>query len=117
MNQNTRAAALIALFLGAGLAGYGAVVEAGQTATPTPASTATQQANATTAQNLPLDDQADFKDAERGLIARDPNLVITDADGNTVWDMTAYDFIEGDAPDTVNPSLWRQADRRRHLYA
>lgn len=109
MNQNTRAAALIALSLGAGLAGYGVVVEAGQTATPTPASTATQQANATTAQNLPLDDQADFEDAERGLIARDPNLVITDADGNTVWDMTAYDFIEGDAPDTVNPSLWRQA--------
>ncbi|MBJ21057.1 MAG: hypothetical protein CL933_16745 [Deltaproteobacteria bacterium] len=26
-----------------------------------------------------------------------------------VWDMTTYAFAEGDAPDTVNPSLWRQA--------
>ena len=26
-----------------------------------------------------------------------------------VWDMTVYDFIQGEAPDSVNPSLWRQA--------
>ncbi|MES1926028.1 alkyl sulfatase dimerization domain-containing protein [Salinisphaera sp. T31B1] len=73
------------------------------------ATATTRQANAAVAKSLADDDRADFKDAERGLIARDPNLVIADSDGHTVWDMTAYDFIEGDAPDTVNPSLWRQA--------
>ncbi len=26
-----------------------------------------------------------------------------------VWDNDAYAFIRGEAPDTVNPSLWRQA--------
>ena len=26
-----------------------------------------------------------------------------------VWDNDTYDFLEGDAPDTVNPSLWRQS--------
>ncbi len=25
------------------------------------------------------------------------------------WDFTAYDFLDGAAPDTVNPSLWRHA--------
>jgi alkyl sulfatase BDS1-like metallo-beta-lactamase superfamily hydrolase len=26
-----------------------------------------------------------------------------------VWDLDAYAFLDGEAPDTVNPSLWRQA--------
>ena len=30
------------------------------------------------------------------------------ADGRVVWDLDAYAFLEGDAPDTANPSLWRQ---------
>ena len=31
------------------------------------------------------------------------------ADGHVVWDDDAYAFLAGDAPDTVNPSLWRQS--------
>ncbi len=26
-----------------------------------------------------------------------------------MWDASTYDFLRGDAPDTVNPSLWRQS--------
>lgn len=25
-----------------------------------------------------------------------------------VWDASTYDFLRGEAPDSVNPSLWRQ---------
>ncbi|RYZ29701.1 MAG: glycoside hydrolase, partial [Sphingobacteriales bacterium] len=37
-------------------------------------------------------------------------MTIKDAKGETAWDLTSYDFIKGDAPDTVNPSLWRIAE-------
>ena len=30
-------------------------------------------------------------------------------EGKLIWNMPAYDFVEGDAPVSVNPSLWRQA--------
>jgi alkyl sulfatase BDS1-like metallo-beta-lactamase superfamily hydrolase len=30
------------------------------------------------------------------------------ADGSAVWNLSDYDFIHGDAPASVNPSLWRQ---------
>jgi alkyl sulfatase BDS1-like metallo-beta-lactamase superfamily hydrolase len=75
----------------------------------------TRRAQAEVAASLPLDDRADFEDAERGLVARDPNLVVHDAAGAVIWDMPAYDFETGPAPDSVNPSLWRQAQlNNRH---
>ncbi len=77
---------------------------AGSAATP-----ATVAANADVARSLPLDDQQDFEDARRGFIATDRPLVIAGPDGSPAWDMTAYDFVQGEAPPTVNPSLWRQA--------
>ena len=58
---------------------------------------------------LPLADQQDFEDAKRGFIAKDEQLQIIGADEKTIWDMPAYDFIGDNAPDSVNPSLWRQA--------
>ncbi|HKP07626.1 MAG TPA: alkyl sulfatase dimerization domain-containing protein [Microbacterium sp.] len=58
---------------------------------------------------LPFSDRQDFEDAQRGFIgARTPNA-IHGANGDVVWDNDTYDFITGDAPDTVNPSLWRQS--------
>ncbi|MCB2168934.1 MAG: MBL fold metallo-hydrolase [Deltaproteobacteria bacterium] len=60
-------------------------------------------------ETLPLDDQGDFEQARRGLIASAPRLQINDADGTSLWDMASFDFIEGPAPASVNPSLWRQA--------
>jgi alkyl sulfatase BDS1-like metallo-beta-lactamase superfamily hydrolase len=35
--------------------------------------------------------------------------VVKRDNGDTVWDQTAYAFIEGDPPASVHPSLWRQA--------
>ena len=59
--------------------------------------------------DLPFDDQTDFYNAERGRIdALDP-CVVRAADGRVVWDLTAYSYLDADCPDTVNPSLWRQA--------
>ncbi len=73
------------------------------------ASTKTQEINAAVYEKLPFANNDDFELAERGFIAKADSLVIRDADGNVVWDMDQFGFEKGDAPDTVNPSLWRQA--------
>ena len=57
---------------------------------------------------LPLDDTADFADADRGFIGALTPCVVKAADGRVVWDNDAYSFIAGDAPPSVHPSLWRQ---------
>ncbi|WP_169726888.1 alkyl/aryl-sulfatase [Mycobacterium szulgai] len=58
---------------------------------------------------LPLDDTRDFDDADRGFIAALSPCVITAADGRVVWDNDAYAFLDGPAPTSVHPSLWRQS--------
>lgn len=68
----------------------------------------TQKVNAQFAKDLKLDDPQDFEDAKRGFIAR-PSGKIMAADGSVLHDFDAYKFVEGKAPDTVNPSLWRHA--------
>ncbi len=75
----------------------------------TPASDATRAANEQIAHELALADPQDFEDARRGLIAGDADIVVKNAAGGSVWDTTAYGFVQGDAPPSVNPSLWRQA--------
>jgi alkyl sulfatase BDS1-like metallo-beta-lactamase superfamily hydrolase len=72
---------------------------------PATASTRTRQAALLDA--LPFGDTTDLELAERGLLAPLPDTVTT-ADGQPVWDSHRFDFVTGDAPDTVNPSLWRQ---------
>jgi alkyl sulfatase BDS1-like metallo-beta-lactamase superfamily hydrolase len=72
-------------------------------------SAATVAANRAVRETLDFSDRQDFEDATRGLIATDPALKIVAADGSTVWDPGANAFIAGEAPDSVNPSLWRQA--------
>jgi alkyl sulfatase BDS1-like metallo-beta-lactamase superfamily hydrolase len=78
--------------------------------TPKPAHPKTAEHNAAFATRLPLDDDADFERASRGLVAQHPTGVIDGAFAPT-WDVHQYDFLREspDAPDTVNPSLWRQA--------
>ncbi len=75
---------------------------------PKPGSTSTAAANAEVLDQLPFEDQTDFENARRGLIVEGHGQ-ITDAAGNVVWDIDKWYFLEGDAPDTVNPSLWRQS--------
>jgi alkyl sulfatase BDS1-like metallo-beta-lactamase superfamily hydrolase len=66
-------------------------------------------ANAALLGALPFGDTTDFDDADRGFLGTLADPVIRDGDGNAVWDASAYDFIDGDAPASVNPSLWRQS--------
>jgi alkyl sulfatase BDS1-like metallo-beta-lactamase superfamily hydrolase len=76
----------------------------GSTATP-----ATRAAIDAMAATLPMHDRQDFDDARRGFIGRSAERQVRAADGRVVWDLDAYDFLrETDAPDTANPSLWRQ---------
>ncbi|WP_085688182.1 MULTISPECIES: alkyl/aryl-sulfatase [unclassified Pseudomonas] len=71
----------------------------------TPATAAMIQASI---KGLDLSDNRDMEDARRGFIAR-PTGKILGADGNVLIDFDAYRFVEGQAPATVNPSLWRHA--------
>ena len=74
------------------------------------ASEATRNAQAELAKRLPLDDPRDMDNATRGKLAEISGGVILTKDGKTVWDRRPYAFLsDAKAPDTVNPSLWRQA--------
>ena len=68
-----------------------------------------ERANHEQLTSLPFGDTHDFDDADRGFIAAMQPCVVTAADGSVVWDNDSYDFLTGDAPPTVNPSLWRQS--------
>jgi alkyl sulfatase BDS1-like metallo-beta-lactamase superfamily hydrolase len=58
---------------------------------------------------LPFGDTRDVEATDRGFIAAfEPGVVQRD-DGGEAWDANEFAFITGDAPDTVNPSLWRQS--------
>jgi len=77
------------------------------------ASESTRAANAAMAAGLDFTDTRDFEDAARGLIAPLPDGgQVRGADGGLVWDLTRFDFLHDHghehAPETVNPSLWRQ---------
>jgi alkyl sulfatase BDS1-like metallo-beta-lactamase superfamily hydrolase len=72
-----------------------------------PATTTTSDVNAGLLDYLPFSDGSDFDNARRGLIAEGSGQ-IENADGAVVWDIDLWGFLEGDAPDTANPSLWRQ---------
>lgn len=80
-------------------------------ATPNDATEATKKANQAIADYLPFSDTQDFDDAKKGFIADLPSPIIQGEGGNTVIDLSQYDFLrsEGASPDTVNPSLWRQS--------
>ncbi len=79
---------------------------------PKAASEATKDANLELQRRLNFDDRRDFEYAARGFIAKPDTLTIRDEKGNVVWDMEAYKAFIGldkPAPETVNPSLWRNA--------
>jgi alkyl sulfatase BDS1-like metallo-beta-lactamase superfamily hydrolase len=71
----------------------------------------TRQRNQQVRMALPFSDRQDFDDARRGFVATLSPLLIKATDGKVVWNMEAYAFLGLDAecPDSVNPSLWRQA--------
>lgn len=75
------------------------------------ATEATKAANAKVQESLPFEDRRSFENANRGFIAPLPEDAITGPDGAPIWDPKKFAFLEKDAPapDTVNPSLWRQS--------
>ena len=72
----------------------------------------------TLVERLPFSDRRDVEAAGRGLIASLDPGVVTDDEGRIVWDNDSYAFLQGEAPDSVNPSLWRQSQlvARQGLY-
>jgi alkyl sulfatase BDS1-like metallo-beta-lactamase superfamily hydrolase len=77
--------------------------------TQKPASRSITAQHAAAVKSSPMHDEADFIDARRGFLgALDPG-VVRGPDGRVVWDNDSYGFLSGDAPPTVNPSLWRQS--------
>jgi alkyl sulfatase BDS1-like metallo-beta-lactamase superfamily hydrolase len=67
---------------------------------------------------LDYGDRTDFDNADRGFIATIDPMVIRNAAGEPVFDLTGYDYLDGQCPDTINPSLFRQAQlvRKNGLY-
>ena len=106
--RTTLASLLVVLLTACGGGGAPTSESSGAATSPT------VEAHRAVAGALPLDEMQSFEDARRGFIATDTPLKVTGPDGETVWDFEAYAFVEGDAPDTVNPSLWRQAKLNGH---
>ncbi|WP_395725380.1 alkyl/aryl-sulfatase [Nakamurella sp.] len=75
---------------------------------PKPASPTIARQQADLLSRLPFSDKQDFEDVRRGLVAPIEGPVLAD-DGTVLWDNSTYGFLQGDAPDSVNPSLWRQS--------
>ncbi|HGM5551595.1 TPA: alkyl/aryl-sulfatase [Pseudomonas putida] len=70
--------------------------------------------NAAVLQQLPFSDRTDYESVSKGLIAPFKGQV-KDAAGKVIWDVQAYDFLDKDqAPESVNPSLWRLAQLSAH---
>jgi len=66
---------------------------------PMPAEPLVAAANRAVLSQLPFSDRQDFEAANRGFVGTTPNAANPDL----------YKFVQQDAPPTVNPSLWRQA--------
>ena len=102
--SNTYSAAAIAVMIAAGCStAHGQIAAKG----PEPA---TLKANSELAKTLPFANRQDFDDAIRGFIGTTPDALVTGSGPRPVWSMKPYDFLkQNEAADSVNPSLWRQA--------
>ena len=80
-------------------------------AAASPATSAAQQAAAA---QLPAEGTRDAEFSRRGFLATRSDPIITGANGKPVWDLAAYAFVDGPAPATVHPSLWRHMRHLKH---
>src|SRR5260370_7862541 len=76
-----------------------AIVYPAQSQQTKPAEPGVAAANRVVQSQLPFSDRQDFEDATRGFIATTPDPHNSDR----------YAFLKHEAPPTVNPRLWRQA--------
>lgn len=80
---------------------------------PKPASAATLAAQKAATATLPREDGRDTEFAARGHMGSLKDPIIRNAKGQPVWNLAAYDWVEGPPPPTVNPSLWREVGNLR----
>lgn len=99
----TRLTPLVIAVMATCTTGYTQTTVAPKIATPTTASV-----NMALGKSLSLNDKQDFEDANRDLLAQLSDPLVKTAEGKVVWNANLYAFIKGEAPPTVNPSLWRQ---------
>jgi alkyl sulfatase BDS1-like metallo-beta-lactamase superfamily hydrolase len=59
--------------------------------------------------HLDFSNTQSFADAAKGFIASLETLTLKNSDGRVTFDLTQMDFLNQNAPETVNPSLWRQS--------
>lgn len=80
-----------------------------------PATQSTIEVNRQVYDFLNFEDTSEFENAERGFIAAPDTLNLRGENGRIVWTQDAYAFLDKDAPDTANPSLWRNT-QLNHIY-
>ncbi|HIF5960379.1 TPA: alkyl/aryl-sulfatase [Vibrio parahaemolyticus] len=88
------------------------VVLSASASDPKDATKATISVNNQVKIDLPFSDKKDFENAQKGLIAQQDVVTIKNDNGDVVWDLEAYKkyiSLDRPSPDTVNPSLWRNA--------
>ena len=67
----------------------------------------TAEKNAEWYEKLDFSDRREFANAERGWLDNAEGKIIDGEDNKSAWDLQSYGDLDRDAPDTVNPSLWR----------
>jgi len=81
---------------------------------PGTATDATKAANIALAERLDLSPGSDGDDARRDRLAFIEDAAILSEDGAVVWSIPQFEFLDAEAPETVNPSLWRQSQLAAH---
>lgn len=120
--QNRATHSTIVLFLLLGVFAQAQNKNLANNLIPKPATPATTEANKRVLKELNFNDTLDYVNAKRYLIARLEGP-IKDKEGNVVWDMSRYDFLNKYTPETcppeLNPSLMRQEQLNNYagLYA
>ena len=72
-----------------------------------PAHRSTLAAHQQALQSLDFSDTRDFDDAARGFLGTRPDAHIDADQGGVAWSLKPHEFLQGEAPATVHPSLWR----------
>ncbi|WP_394133883.1 alkyl/aryl-sulfatase [Vibrio parahaemolyticus] len=88
------------------------VVLSASASDPKDATKATISVNNQVKADLPFNDKKDFENAQKGFIAKQDVVTIKNDNGDVVWDLEAYKkyiSLDKPSPNTVNPSLWRNA--------
>lgn len=77
----------------------------------------TAQQNQSVYESLDFNDKSEFDNATEGLVDAPESLQLYDGEGNVVFSQDAFSFITDNtpSPDTVNPSLWSNA-QMNHYY-